>query len=176
MAAEYLKDNILSADELAAARQYASEAEWYEVFQYYNLFDCHRHEIVDNPAFIEPLKKYSSRGTLTGAYFLKYVPGSFCRMHQDHESELTIVTLLESQDLVGGDALVRTTYEQRDRPADKFCARGGPENESPPYGQDIIMEVVPVADGESLIYGNDLMHGVSKVETGQRTVLITWFR
>ena len=175
--AGYLRDTLLSADELEAARQYAREAEWYNVFQYYNLFDCYRYDIHDEvPEFVKTLKRYSGQSILQGAYLLKYVPGSFCRMHQDHESKLTIVTLLDSEDLVGGDAVVQTVYEQKDRPADHFCARPEAEIERPPYGQGIILEVVPVKDGESLVYGNDLLHGVSKVEKGQRTVLITWFR
>jgi len=56
------------------------------------------------------------------------------------------------------------------------CSRNDNENEKPPYGQEMILDVLPMEVGESLVYGNDLSHGVSLVHEGQRTVLVTWFR
>ena len=181
----YITDRILDEGDLDLIKMYLDNAEWQEVFQDYNLFNLLRHdvpsEVLSRSTFYSKLQEYAEKmgghKEGVGAYFLKYIPDSFTRMHQDHESRLTIVTMIDSEDLVGGDAIVRTRYRapEKGRPAHMKCSRGKEEN-NPPYGHDIIMEVLPVEKGESLIYGNDLMHAVSKVHSGQRTVLITWFR
>lgn len=176
----YIKDTVLSEKALKEAREYASTVDWYGVYQYYNLFDCLRYDIAveefQNLGFLKELHTYSRKSHNIGSYLLKYVPGSFCRVHQDNQSELTIVTLLDSTDLIGGDAVVQAIYETRSRPPDLHCARTDREHNDPPYGRPIIPDVVPLQDGESMIYGPDLHHGVSKVYEGSRTALITWFK
>jgi len=96
-------------------------------------------------------------------------------MHRDNNTDLTIVTLLDDQDLVGGHSIVQETYKQKARPANQRCNRSDGEEESPPYERDIIMDVLPMERGDSLVYGPEQMHGVSKVYEGSRLVLISWF-
>jgi len=113
---------------------------------------------------------------MIGFYFLRYIPGSFTRLHEDNSTETTIVTLLDDKDLVGGNAVVREAYNPRgSRPAEQTCHRTNQENEHPPYGQQIVLDVLPMERGDSLVYGRELTHGVSKVYEGERLVLITWF-
>lgn len=180
----YAHQRILEEQDIATLKDYVATIEWDIVFQDYNLFNLKRHDCKTSE-ISEPYSKLAEyangRGMRNGfgTYFLKYEEGSFARMHKDNESKLTIVTLIEtSEDLVGGDAVVLDEYKSPvgGRNSTHKCNRSGPEKERPPYGQNIITDVIPVQDGESLIYGNDLDHAVSRVHSGQRTVLITWFR
>jgi hypothetical protein len=174
----YIYDQILSETELKEARDLASSLEFYQLFQMYNLFDMERADIKGawlEHGFARKLLQYSKQTDIIGFYFLRYVPGSFTRMHEDHNTKLTIVTLLEENDLVGGHAIVRDKYKQKPRPAEQVCRRADFEDKSPPYGQDIIMDVLPLCTGDSLVYGPDQSHAVSKVYQGSRLVLVAWF-
>jgi len=181
----YHTHKILDDNDIVALKDYASQIDWEVVFQDYNLFHLKRYDTKTDPisAAYKKIADYASRvgacDTGFGAYFLKYEEGSFTRMHKDNESRLTIVTMVDqSDDLVGGDAIVREEYRSPEggRDSTQKCVRADYEKDRPPYGQEIIMDVVPVEDGESLIYGNDLDHAVGRVRSGQRIVLITWFR
>lgn len=174
----YIHDKILTEDELKEARDLAESLEFYPVYQMYNLFDMERADVKGDyteHGFARSLLQYSRRSHIIGFYFLRYVPGSFTRMHQDNNTDMTIVTLLDDTDLVGGHAIVREVYHQKDRPADQHCARCDRETNNPPYGQDIIMDVLPMEKGDSLVYGPNQYHAVSKVYEGSRLVLISWF-
>lgn len=173
----YIRDKILSEADLEEAKSLASSIQFKPVFQQYNLFDMERADIPrpESYGFAKTLLKRSRLTNIIGFYFLRYVPGSFTRMHEDNNSELTIVTLLDDKDLVGGHAIVTDTYKQRERPANEICNRSVRETTKPPYGKNIIMDVVPMELGESLVYGPEQTHGVSKVYEGSRLVLISWF-
>jgi len=173
--AGYIMDNILSDEELDEARDLAASLGFHTVFQMYNIFDLERSDIPeeDNSGFTNTLMKYSKHDYSRGSYFLKYRKGSFTRLHHDHETDLTIVTLLDDKDLVGGYSIVMDTYDARSRPRDQVCQRGGYR---PPYGDEIIPDILPVKVGESLCYGPDLKHGVSKVYEGERLVLVSWYK
>ena len=175
----YIIDSILSEEELNEARDLAASLKFYRVFQMYNLFDLDRLDLdqseLDKYAFSRKLKKYSKKRRCIGFYFLRYVKDSFTRMHSDSNSEITIVTMIDENALVGGYSLAMQNYESRDRPSDQECVRGKYEENNPPYGQDIIPDVLPVKVGESLVYGPHLSHGVSKVYSGERLVLVSWY-
>lgn len=177
MVGGYIKERILSDDEVKEALEVYESLPSEFWHQNYNLFDVERRDIPTPRQydFYKTLLKYSKLGYDKGAYFLKYEKDSFTRLHTDNNSDLTIVTLLESKDLVGGESLVRAEYKLKNRPVGNLVARHEHERDSPPYGQEIIMDVVDVDDGESLVYGPELTHGVSKVYDGHRIVLITWF-
>jgi predicted 2-oxoglutarate/Fe(II)-dependent dioxygenase YbiX len=88
-----------------------------------------------------------------GAYILKYGPNSFTGMHQDNseESQKTSITLIEqSNDIVGGKAIITDNM-----------------------GAPIIVEQQV---GQTLWYDQSLWHGVSKIEKGERKVLVTWWK
>jgi hypothetical protein len=179
----YVKDIVLSEKSLQQARDYYKNSkEWYSVWQYYNLFHLERLDIPTEDyelEFLKELHTYSRKSKNIGSYFLRYPPNSFTRMHQDNNSELTIVTLLDSENLVGGDCVIESEYESPGpRPRDYHCARHpDPEkNKQAPYGLHIVPDIVKLDDGQSMIYGPDLRHGVTKVYQGERVVLISWFR
>lgn len=178
--AGYIKDVILSEESLSLARKYCQDHDWERVWQHYNLF--HLDRIICSNAleleFVKELHTYSRKKHCFGAYFLKYIPGSFTRFHSDNKSELTIVTLIDSVDLVGGDTLTMAEYERPkgDRPSSQVCKRPPEEDVTPPYGRHIVPDVIDIKTGESMVYGPKLQHGVSKVYNGERTVLITWFK
>ena len=175
----YIIDSILNEEELNEARDLVAGLEFHRIFQMYNLFDLDRVDLEDSEldkyAFSRKLIKYSKKRRCIGFYFLRYTQGSFTRMHSDSNSEITIVTMIDENTLVGGYSLAMQNYESRDRPADQGCARSKHEENHPPYGQDIIPDVLPVKVGESLIYGPHLSHGVSKVYSGERLVLVSWY-
>lgn len=175
--AGYIMDNILSDEELDEARDLAASLDFYSVFQMYNIFHLDRADIPkeDTSGFTNTLMKYSKHDTGVGSYFLRYKEGSFTRLHHDNDTDLTIVTLLDDKDLVGGHSIVMGTYDARSRPADQTCNRGSEENH-PPYGHEIIPDILPVKVGESLCYGSDLKHGVSMVYGGERLVLVSWYK
>lgn len=176
----YVKDNILSEKSLQQAKEYYQSKTWDETWQYFNLFHMQRIDIPTQDydlEFVKELHNYSRKSHNIGCYFLKYVPGSFTRIHTDNESELTTVTLLESKGLVGGDCIIEGEYAPKDsRPSDHVCKRSPGEMDKPPYGRSIIPDIVKLDDGQSMIYGPVLRHGVTKVYEGERIVLIAWFK
>ncbi len=173
----YIHEKILNEVELKEARDLAESMEFYRIYQMYNLFNVDRAdpETDKEYGFIKTLLKHSRHEKLVGFYFLRYIPGSFTRMHKDNNTALTIVTMLDQEDLVGGHSIVTDKYLSKERPADQRCYRADFEQDKPPYNQDIILDVLPMKDGDSLVYGPDQNHAVSKVYEGSRTVLITWF-
>lgn len=174
----YIKEQILSKEELKEAMAVYESLPMNYYHQQYNLFDVERRDV---PApihfgFFEKLQHYSKMKYNKGAYFLRYVPGSFTRMHTDNNSDLTVVTLLQTENLKGGYSLVTGEYKRKERPSDRLASRHAYEENTPPYGKEIVMDVIDIEDGESLVYGPELNHGVSKVYEGHRIVLITWFK
>lgn len=151
--------------------------------QFYNLFDVDKRPVPGNvrkkhPAFAKIEKAANS--PLMSHYFLQYGQGSFTRFHTDDADKVikTIVTQIHtSSDLVGGLALVQIPYMVDARPSNKQVKRSkDPEkNNLPPLREQIVPKVVNVRDGESMVYGKELIHGVSQVERGTRMVLVSWF-
>ena len=177
--AGYIKDVILSEESLSLARKYCQDHHWERVWQHYNLF--HLDRIICSNAleleFVKELHTYSRKSHNIGCYFLKYPAGSFTRIHGDNESEMTIVTMLDSNNLVGGECLVMGDYiNPGNRPSDYACGRHEHEIKEPPYGKDIVPDIVNLNNGESMVYGPELRHGVTKVYEGERIVLIAWFK
>lgn len=104
-------------------------------------------------------------------YFLEYGVDSFTKQHTDNDKliEKTVVTLVESVDLIGGETIVLKTYNIKGRPATAL-RKGGAM-----YGYRIIPEVVKLEDGDSIIYDHSLPHSVAQVTQGKRLVLVSWF-
>tara|TARA_R110001592_G_scaffold338566_1_gene625819 strand:- start:83 stop:604 length:522 start_codon:yes stop_codon:yes gene_type:complete len=86
-----------------------------------------------------------------------YVKGSWAIGHTDSEeqSHCSVITMIDlSQDLIGGEA-----YFAKDKES-MVCHKMIPG---------------PLNNGDSLMYGGYLFHGVDEVFSGRRLVLITWF-
>ena len=178
--ANWDKKNILNADDINEARDLFKTVKLKEYHQYYNLFDVKRCDLPSkgNYGFVNRISETLGVSELIGSpYFLLYETNSFTREHEDNETGTTVVTLIESStDLVGGEALIFDMYGVRPRPSHKEERRTKRERANPPYSKNIIPRIVPMEQGDSLIYGPDLRHGVTQVEQGTRLVLITWWR
>lgn len=174
----YTKESLLSPEEIQEALDLYHQTPMEKYWQFYNLYkverrDVHAKDLMD-AGFMKTLhKRARTECPLSSIYFLKYPPGSFTKVHGDHGSDITIVTLLESKDLVGGHSIAMGTYDEDSRPQDWHAVRD--EKGYNGYGQDIITDVIDLKDGESLCYGPHLQHGVSKVYQGHRIVLVTWW-
>ena len=164
-----------------------------DAHQDYNLFDCTKTQIHPkhlgmysnkfSPIAAEALEKLAAAarerkdiglGATVAQYFLDYTEGGFTKFHTDDDSSvaLTMVTLLDEQDLEGGETVLQQVYEHKARPQHKYAKR---DSDDGPYGQRIVPVVVPVDVGDTMIYDKGLMHGVAKVRKGLRTVLVTWY-
>ena len=98
-----------------------------------------------------------------------YDPGSYTRLHSDNDDDvgLTIVTLVDTVDLVGGDTLVML-------PAPKEQKIGYQKGDD--HKGRVVPKIVQMKTGESVIYDRSLLHGVTQIERGKRLVLVSWFR
>lgn len=98
------------------------------------------------------LSNFHGRNAATTNYFIMYKNGSYTRIHKDNPItvEGSTITLIDrSDDLVGGDIIVGKDYNQK---------------------------IIPQLIGQTVHYLASTDHGVTKVEKGERLVLITWFR
>lgn len=82
-------------------------------------------------------------------YLLNYGENSFTRIHPDSTEKGTYVTLFESNDLLGGETLIRD--EQR-------C-----------------IDIVDFKVGQTLTYDGNCDHGVARVRQGNRKVFVVWY-
>lgn len=170
---DHLKiERILDEADIASLLEYFDSEDVEEYHQNYNLFDVIYQRVPSKHPVLSKLIKYAGMPLKT-SYMLKYEEGSFARAHQDDDSDLTIVTILETKDLVGGESLCFLPYAKR--PRVKLARRNKRETKKPPYGDNIIPYIIDCEDGESLVYNRSLKHSVSLVKSGYRKVLITWF-
>jgi Rps23 Pro-64 3,4-dihydroxylase Tpa1-like proline 4-hydroxylase len=89
-----------------------------------------------------------------GAYYiLEYTKGSFTKMHVDNlkgNGATTITLLHKTEDLSGGYILTKGEDEE-------------------------FFDVIEQDVGEVVVYNSNVKHGVSKVNSGTRRVLVSWF-
>lgn len=149
--------------------------------QLYNLFDVERRTVVKSEQLnYKSIRKICHHELVKGqvlkeVYFLRYTEGSFARVHTDSGTSRTIITFVDSENLVGGETLMKLEYKHKTRPKSHKAARTPREEERPPYGQYIRNVIVPFEVGESVVYGPKLLHGVSEVLKGSRIILACWF-
>lgn len=144
--------------------------------QDYNLFDVDKRHvpssvIADPNLPFHKIDKFANL-KLMGCYFVEYGEESWTKMHTDDDGKvgLTIVTMINTQHLIGGETLIQLPYTKVARPANKYR-----KGESPAIALPCIIKTVGVADSQSLVYGPKLMHGVAQVEMGTRLVLVNWY-
>ena len=122
-------------------------------------------------------------------YFLRYEQGSWTRVHMDsynnenqenkgersteQSAGITFVTMLySSPDLKGGEALVMLPHEEPEYMT--FRHRQGNANVAK-RGMTVVPKIINLKQGETMVYGDRLPHGVAQVERGERIVLVTWY-
>tara|TARA_B110000208_G_scaffold46442_1_gene61624 strand:- start:2130 stop:2681 length:552 start_codon:yes stop_codon:yes gene_type:complete len=143
--------------------------------QDYNLFDVDKRLIDDySHPILRKIDKYVNLKPMSH-YFVKYGEEGFTSLHTDDDGvvKLTVVTLIEDTDLVGGETLVIDRYMKSSRPSNKYAKRGKMVNA--PIGQSKIPVIAKMEVGESVIYDNKVTHGVCQVEKGSRLVLVSWY-
>lgn len=152
------------------------------VHQLYNIFHLEKVDVKndiyqENEVFKKISESlYASSYEYSSSYFLKYISGSFSRIHFDNQTKRTIITILETKNLIGGESLFAVPYVKRPRDATHINGRNKKESVNPPYNKDIVYKVAKVSDGQSILYGPNQLHGVAEVEEGHRIVLVTWFK
>lgn len=173
-------EKILDDDDIDFLVKLSRACKWRKVYQLYNVFKC-------NIAYPKGREEHISqklkdrlgldKNNIALTYFLDYVPGSFTRTHFDNNTECSVITVIDQNNLVGGYSIFQDVYTcpEGGRDSSLICERGG-ESEKPPYNKPIIPVVVSPQVGDSLIYNKMARHGVSRVESGNRLVFVCWFR
>jgi len=154
---------------------HASKAEL--MHQDYNLFDVDKRQI-QNRSEIPVLQKIDRFIGLSqeSHYFVMYKEEAFTALHIDHDDvvKMTAVTLLEEKDLVGGETIFLERYQKKSRPSDRGARRG--KGGRAPVGVSKIPMVAKLKVGETIMYDSRVTHGVAQVESGQRLVLVSWYK
>jgi len=170
----YTVENLISNDERAELIKLYNSRQSNIAHQDYNLFNMDKRLIPSNYwNELDSFKKIRERANRStySHYFLMYEEGSFTKFHTDNDDEigLTIVTLLDEVDLVGGETIVQLPFKEPKKKEGSYVK--GTQTE----GQRVIPKVVEVEKGQSMIYDRSLMHGVAQVVKGKRLVLVSWF-
>jgi|13_taG_2_1085334.scaffolds.fasta_scaffold01794_7 predicted 2-oxoglutarate/Fe(II)-dependent dioxygenase YbiX len=127
---------------------------------------------------IEPVKKIDQYAKENGNlkclqhYFVMYKKGAFTRLHTDDDEKvkLTVVTLVDTADLVGGETVSLLPWSANDNKSVGYKKGNDVEDES-----RVIPMVIKPEVGESMMYDRAFLHGVAKVESGLRLVLVSWY-
>ena len=135
--------------------------------QTYNLFKTwQKHMDYEDPMQVEMVSRIQKATETamrmkllpaTNGKLVEYVEGSSARGHVDAkaQSSMSVITMINlSQDLRGGEA-----YFAKDVTAMEYHK----------------MIPGPLENGDSLMYGGSMFHGVEQIFSGKRLVLITWF-
>ena len=167
--------NVMTSEDIDSMLHYVSTNKPTYYHQCYNLHDVDKWEGGINKETIPALNRIEDLCPdlkIYSHYFLKYGKDSFTKAHTDNDNIIskTIITLLESKNLIGGETIVFTTYVEKPRPHN--AERKGDAQ----YGKRIIPQVVSMFDGDSIIYDGKLTHMVSQVKQGHRIVLVSWFQ
>ena len=138
--------------------------------QDYNLYKVDKRPLRsgDQISAIKKIEQYAGKKTYSH-YFVMYEQGSYTRMHTDNDDDvgLTIVTLIDTVNLVGGETIVQL-------PAPKDEKIGYQKGDD--HKGRVVPKIVRMVEGDSVIYNRSLLHGVTQVELGKRLVLVSWFK
>lgn len=161
---------IFSEEEIEYLRREIDRKESQPDKRWINIKRIFKTELIDNPYivnhFVGKIIKHSKAITgkdyqLHAVFFLEYHPGGEADLHTDqHAVEnkgITIVTIVDQIDMVGGKMLLAEPSE---------------EDHTKIYHDEII--TVEPKVGDSVFYKADVIHGVTKVESGYRQVMVTW--
>lgn len=120
--------------------------------------------------FIDKQLKYAAtlmnrEWKLKDIFLLEYHPGGKANLHVDiHATNggISLVTLVEEEELVGGQVIIREDDIYGDI---RNLRSTGFEEED---------HIIQLDVGETVVYSASVIHGVTKVESGFRRVLVTW--
>jgi hypothetical protein len=111
-----------------------------------------------------------SLGTLISNYYLDYEEGSFACIHTDKDVKITAVTLLESENLEGGEIIVLEPFEKKHY-VQPFIF----ENKSGEWqeGRESVPTVLPLKVGETAFLTTP--YGITRVSKGLRRIHVGWW-
>ena len=170
---DYKVENIIDENDRVNLISLYKSLKQRKAYQDYNLFQLDK-RLIGSEHFeagpFQKLRKYADKQVYSH-YFLMYEEGAFTKMHTDNDDEigLTIVTLLDEVDLVGGETIVHLPYQKKQKQDDQYI-KGDMMD-----GQRAVPKIVPVEKGQSMVYDRSLLHGVCQVEQGKRLVLVSWY-
>jgi hypothetical protein len=150
-------------------------------YKMYNLFRTRRF-FTENDVCKEYFQNFQDKYGFKDMshYILEYNVGSFAKIHVDNKTELTLVTLIDLEEgtiggniiAIGGDGDLKKTGENTMVISNKTWS------DTPREEKLLQLNIAPiVADldiNETISYGKDVKHGVSRLEKGRRVVLIQW--
>ena len=148
----------------------------------HNIFNTKRY-LIENDEKIQRYYKDRMKGTpfiRVVSYILQYQPGGFLMPHQDPKGRITTVTLLEDDDLVGGESLVYKdihvpkSLSEKKTYSDVDFANESESNEWTIY-KNACPVFIPPRKHETYAIGEQRSHSVTRIEKGTRTVLIEWW-
>ena len=181
----FSKDVVFNEDEIDTLYELYNSLEKKRVKRFYNLFyvnkaELHGGTLNDTQYKVwnrlrDRIDKHAGLHNYSH-YFLEYNTGSFCRKHVDDEESVgkTGVTLVHaSDDLLGGDSILYLPhYKDPNFSFDENWYEEGDDKE----GAEIVPVVAYQNEGDTLWYDHKQNHAVSRVESGTRIVLISWYK
>lgn len=150
--------------------------------QDFNLYNVTKKNIAHkNPRISPMIQKLTDHCNrkVTAVYFLKYKVGSFAKSHVDNPDNnfLTAITMVRtSEDLVGGESLIIKNLEQSDIKRGSISTMNSKTAKKLNFmGKPVLPIIVRQSVGTTLWYERNVLHGVTRVDRGERIVLVTWF-
>jgi len=176
----YTKEKIINDEDVKVLINLYNKTPSKIAYQDFNLHNVDKRlvhkSLWDTIEPIKKLRKYSGGLEHRTHYFLRYMPGSFTSLHCDDKRNvgLTIVTFLQLKDLIGGDTLFIKKFEGVERTEEMYDTFDKTKNTE---GRYIVPDIArDVEVGDSVIYSQDIRHGMTEIKQGQRIVLVSWFK
>lgn len=144
----YKVDRIFTEDEIDLLDDYMSSLETSYVDNNYNLRNVDKRGVGESRSkpiklLHEKIEEYT-KAKIKSAYFLKYPVGAYAKNHIDHNTDITVITMLSDPDSsFGGDII-----------ADN--------------------DLIKLERGQTISYTKETYHSVTKVERGERRVYVNW--
>lgn len=153
---DYQIKKLLSRQELQYCNQYwdRSKKHYYDVW--HNVINVNKVDIdLSDPGMNHIVNKLTFDGlNIKVSYMLEYYKDSFTQIHVDNGTNATSVTPINiSNDFKGGYTILQDIIN------DRKC-----------------LVTLPSELGNTFVYNGSIGHGVSKVLSGTRRVLIVWYK
>jgi hypothetical protein len=152
-----------------------------EDYRMYNLYRTTRYFTKNKKCdeYFNNFKEHYGFKDMT-AYILEYNEGAFAKVHIDNKTELTLVTLIDLDDNTSGGEVIAFggQWELKKQTKDTLVISEDQWSKYPKEEKCIQLDIAPVVAelniNETISYGNKVRHGVSRLNSGRRVVLIQW--
>lgn len=182
MADPYKVTTLITASETKALFDLYQERKGTKFSQDFNLFNIVKKNLPGNyhgnttlKVVMDKLCDYCKQ-KVSVIYFLKYSKGSFAKMHVDNPDNYnytSITMVYSSPNLIGGESIIHKDLDESDIGSGKTSFSKSGKNII--LGKPLVPIVIRQPVGTTLWYDKNTSHGVSRVDRGERVVLVTWF-